>query len=93
MKKMKILTLSILILILVIAATGFYKFNFTDDDIYYSGENIQPESYKVFEGSWILEQSSNEYEDGFTLNMDNTASSINMATLIYKKWKIFSYRS
>lgn len=77
----------IAILILLIAMIGFYNLNSTDSDIhYYSGENIQPESYKVFQGSWFLENS--KFEDGFTLNADSTATSINMATLMYKKWKI-----
>ena len=86
MKKTKIVVGIILALVLLIVGLGFYKFNFSDDDIYFSGENIQPESYKVFQGSWILENS--EFEEGFTLNEDSTASSINMATLLYKKWKI-----
>lgn len=86
MKKTIIPGAIILTIILPVALLGFYKFNFTDDDIYYSGEQIQPESYKFFQGSWILENS--EFEEGFTLNSDSTASSINMTTLIYKKWKI-----
>ena len=86
MKKTIITGAIIFALVLLIALLGFYKFNFTDDDIYYSGEQIQPESSNIFQGSWILE--SSEFEEGFTLNADSTASSINMATLLYKKWKI-----
>lgn len=86
MKKIKIVGGIILALVFLIAGLGFYKFNFTDDDIYFSGENIYPENYKIFQGSWVCENS--EFEEGFTLNEDNTASSINMASLLYKAWKI-----
>lgn len=86
MNKIKVVGAIIVGLILFVSAIGIYKFNFKNDDIYFSGENIQPESYKVFLGSWILENS--KFEEGFTLNADSTASSINMATLLYKKWKI-----
>ncbi|SHF52997.1 Lipocalin-like [Mariniphaga anaerophila] len=54
----------------------------------YKGENIQPESHKVFFGSWILEHPESAEKQGFTLMPDSMASSINMATLKYKKWKI-----
>lgn len=88
MKKLKIMVSIIFALILLVAAAGFYKFNFTDSDIYSSGDNISPESYKVFEGSWIRKKPNNEWKDGFILKADSTASSINMATLLYEKWRI-----
>lgn len=38
-------------------------------------------------GSWVQPNPINEKEvQGFTLNADSSASSINMATLAYKKW-------
>jgi len=38
-------------------------------------------------GSWVQPNSINENEvQGFALNEDSSASSINMATLLYKKW-------
>ncbi len=38
-------------------------------------------------GSWVQPNPINEKEvQGFTLKNDGTASSINMATLVYKKW-------
>lgn len=38
-------------------------------------------------GSWIKPIIGMEGEDGFCLNADGTASSINSATLLYKSWK------
>lgn len=75
---------SIIGVIVLIASLGIYKFNVLQDDIYYSGEGIQPESHKVFVGSWI--NPSNNM--GFILAPDSSAHSINAATLVYKKWKI-----
>jgi len=53
-------------------------------------ENEQPlnESIELkFSGSWVQPNPINENEvQGFTLNEDSSASSINMATLLYKKW-------
>ena len=38
-------------------------------------------------GSWVQPNPINENEvQGFALNEDSSASSINMATLLYKKW-------
>ncbi|HEY6143621.1 MAG TPA: lipocalin family protein [Flavobacterium sp.] len=38
-------------------------------------------------GSWVQPNPINEKEvQGFTLKNDGTAASINMATLVYKKW-------
>ncbi len=87
--KKKVLLLLPLAVILVIAGLGIYKFNFTDDDIYYQGNSIQPESSHLFFGSWVEPNPINDKEvQGFKLNDDGTASSINMETLKYKAWKI-----
>ncbi len=87
--KKKILLLLPLAVILVIAGLGIYKFNFTNDDIYYQGNSIQPESSHLFVGSWVEPNPINDKEvQGFKLNADGTASSINMETLKYKAWKI-----
>lgn len=40
-----------------------------------------------FLGSWVQPIPGMEGEQGFTLNADGTASSINMATLLYQSWK------
>lgn len=74
--------------IVLVLALGIYRFNFTDDDIYYSGKGLQPESHKVFYGAWVEHSKNDVPEIGFILNPDSTAYSINAATLIYKKWKI-----
>ena len=38
-------------------------------------------------GSWVQPNPINEKEvQGFTLKSDGTAASVNMATLVYKKW-------
>ena len=40
-----------------------------------------------FVGSWVQPNPINDQEvQGFILNVDGTAQSINMATLLYKKW-------
>lgn len=91
MKRKGLIATGILvILVLIVAGVGFYKFNYTDNDVYYEGKNIQPENKKLFFGAWIEEspQGVNEQAMGFVLNPDSTALSINSATLVYKKWKI-----
>lgn len=40
-----------------------------------------------FLGAWVQPIPGMEGEQGFVLNGDGTASSINMATLLYKSWK------
>lgn len=40
-----------------------------------------------FIGSWVQPIPGMDGEQGFVLNADGTASSINMATLLYKSWK------
>lgn len=91
MKKKNLLLLPLLPLavILVIAGLGIYKFNFTDDDIYFDGNSIRPEWAHRFVGSWGEPNPINDKEvQGFKLNADGTASSINMETLKYKAWKL-----
>lgn len=53
--------------------------------------DIQTEDFAVsenlLEGSWVQPNPINAAEtQGFNLFMDSTATSINMATLVYKKW-------
>lgn len=88
MKTVKIIGGIILALVLIVLVAGIYKFNFTDDDIFYTADNIQPESHKLFFGSWYRIYPEDKYKEGFTLNPDSSAASINMSTLLYKKWKI-----
>lgn len=91
MKKRGLITISIIAtLVLIVAGVGFYKFNFTDDDIFFEGKGIKPENYKTFTGSWVEESNdvANQLPIGFALNADGSASSINSATLIYKRWRI-----
>ncbi len=45
------------------------------------------ETVSVIVGSWVQSNPINEQEvQGFSLQPDSTAQSINMATLLYKKW-------
>lgn len=88
MTKIKLTIYLAISIIILIAVAGIYKFNFTDNDIFYSGTDIQQKDYYMLYGSWVQKDSDSGFEDGFTLNQDGSASSINMATLIYKKWKI-----
>ena len=50
--------------------------------------DLKIENYKnLLLGSWVQPNPINEKEvQGFTLKNDGTAESINMATLLYKKW-------
>ena len=53
--------------------------------------NIQTEEFAVgenlLEGLWVQPNPINANEvQGFNLFMDSTATSVNMATLVYKKW-------
>lgn len=91
MRKKGMITVGVLItLLLIVIGAGFYKFNFTDNDIFFVGKNVLSEGHKTFYGSWIEDnaQESNSEVMGFVLNADGTASSINSATLVYKKWKV-----
>lgn len=90
MRTAKIISGTILALVIIVLAAGIYKFNFKNDDIFYKADNIQPESRKLFFGSWYRTFPENKYKEGFTLKPDSSATSINMSTLLYKKWRIKS---
>jgi hypothetical protein len=48
---------------------------------------VQDQKLNPLIGSWVEPNPINEKEvQGITLNEDGTAESINMATLLYKKW-------
>jgi hypothetical protein len=54
----------------------------TEDSVSKTENNTNP-----LIGSWVQPNPINEKEvQGFTLKNDGTAASINMATLVYKKW-------
>ena len=77
----------IISLFILVALAGMYKFNILQDDIYYEGSAITSNDTALFVGSWVEPIPGNETEvQGFTLNEDGTASSINMNTLVYQKW-------
>ena len=62
-----------------------YKFNIINNDIFQTHQNIES---KDLIGSWVQPIPGNEKEkQGFTLNADGSAQSINMFTLLYKSWK------
>jgi len=88
--KPKIIKRSLIIIfsaVILIALAGIYKFNILQDDIYYEGSAISPDDTALFVGSWVEPIPGNESEvQGFTLNEDGSASSINMNTLLYQKW-------
>lgn len=90
MKKylVKIILFATFILITV-GLVGMYKFNVLQDDIYIEGSSLSIEDQKIYLlGSWVEPIPGNEKEfQGFTLNSDGTAKSINMATLQYQKWR------
>lgn len=73
-----------------IGLVGMYKFNVLQDDIYIEGASLTIEDQNTYLlGSWIEPIPGNEKEfQGFTLNGDGTAESINMATLQYQKWQL-----
>lgn len=88
--KSKFLKNSLVILIslfVLICLAGIYKFNFLQDDIYYQGSAINSDDTALFIGSWVEPIPGNpDAVQGFTLNEDGTACSINMHTLLYQKW-------
>jgi hypothetical protein len=52
-----------------------------------SPKSNHEETVNVLVGSWVQPNPINEQEvQGFSLQPDSTAQSINMATLLYKKW-------
>ncbi|MCZ4696020.1 hypothetical protein DWB61_14980 [Ancylomarina euxinus] len=79
--------LGIISLFILIAFTGIFKFNILQDDIYIEGSSLSEDDKGLFVGSWIEPIPGNESEvQGFRLNKDGSASSINMHTLLYQKW-------
>ena len=83
---MKRVLLSVVSVIIIIVIIGIYKFNITSDDINLSHPALKS---KYLIGSWIQPIPGNEKEtQGFSLNEDGTALSINMFTLLYKSWKL-----
>lgn len=88
--KSKLLKNSLVILIslfVLICLAGIYKFNILQDDIYYEGSAIGVDDTALLIGSWVEPIPGNsDAVQGFTLNEDGTACSINMHTLLYQKW-------
>ena len=71
---------------------GYIKFNFLDDDIYIEGSSV---TVKDIAGTWVeavpgtIDNASEDKQmQGFTLNEDGTAESVNMHTLLILKWRI-----
>jgi len=90
MKKILIRVIMFTVFITVtIGLVGMYKFNVLQDDIYIEGSSLTIEEQNTYLlGSWIEPIPGNEKEfQGFILNDDGTAESINMATLQYQKWQ------
>ena len=84
---MKKTIISIGLILLVALLLGIYKFNFTDSDIFIQGKSLAPKDHLMLYGKWVQPNPINDKEvQGFTLNQDGSASSINMETLKYKCW-------
>ena len=87
----KRILLSIVSLFILIVFAGLFKFNVLQDDIYYETSAISAEDKALFIGSWVEPIPGNPNAvQGFTLNEDGTARSINMHTLLYQKWVLKS---
>jgi hypothetical protein len=85
MKKTIIFFLGLILLFALLL--GIYKFNFTDSDIFIQGKSLAPKDYPMLYGKWVQPNPINDKEvQGFTLNKDGSAFSINMETLKYKSW-------
>lgn len=91
MKKILIKIIIFIIFIpVIIGLVGMYKFNILQDDIYIEGSSLSTREQNLYLlGSWIepVPGDINEVQ-GFTLKSDGSASSINMATLLYQNWEI-----
>jgi len=89
-RKFKKIIIFFIALVVTVSILGIYKFNFTNDDLYISGSSLNDETInKYIVGSWVMPIPGDEKEvQGFILNKDRSANSINMATLQYQKWKI-----
>ncbi len=89
-RKFKKIIIFFTALVVTVSILGIYKFNFTNDDLYISGSSLNDETInKYIVGSWVMPIPGDEKEvQGFILNKDRSANSINMATLQYQKWKI-----
>jgi hypothetical protein len=75
--------------IVIVALAGMYKFNVLQDDIFINGKQMNGTDRNLLLGSWIETMPGSECEfQGFTLHHDGTASSINMASVEYKRWTL-----
>ena len=77
---------------LLVTGMGYIKFNFLDDDIYIEGSSV---TVKDIAGTWVeavpgtIDNASEDKQmQGFMLNEDGTAESVNMHTLLILKWRI-----
>jgi len=86
-KRIKQLLLCLASLLILFALADFFKFNILKDNIYIEGSSVSESDRDLLVGSWIEPIPGNESEvQGFTLNEDGSACSINMNTLLYQKW-------
>jgi len=80
----KILTIVILIVLFLTSCKAASKKEVANE------ENLNSQTVtetNLLIGSWVEPNPINEKEvQGFVINNDGTAESINMATLVYKKW-------
>lgn len=80
-------------IIAIIAIAGVYKFNILQDDIFFSWSGMTQKDQELFVWSRTQPIPWNKKEkQGFILNEDWTAMSINMITLVYKKRKINDWK-
>ncbi|HWS61100.1 MAG TPA: lipocalin family protein [Flavobacterium sp.] len=80
-----------LVTLAILASLTFFSCNKTSKGAETTPETTVKETAKdttnLLVGSWVQPNPINDKEvQGFTIKSDGTAESINMATLLYKKW-------
>lgn len=74
-------------MVVLVGLLGIYQLNGPHNDMYVEGSSVVPADKALLIGSWVEPNPIDSSQvQGFTLNEDGTASSINMETLKYSKW-------
>lgn len=77
----------VLILLFCSALTSLHLYKLKCDERFISGKTLRPSDTELFVGMWVIPIPGFDNQvHGFRLFKDGRAESVNMSTLIYKRW-------
>lgn len=91
MKKQTLNVIVPLVLILVFssALSSLHLYKLKCNDRFISGKSVRPSDTELFVGMWVIPAPGFKNQmQGFRLFKDGRAESVNMSTLIYKRWHL-----